>query len=676
MKLNHLILVICTGILVGFSACKKDPFTEKDAIEAQKELLTLKNGYDLALKNIDLAIQKSADETAIAIAKLNNQAASDLSKQNALQELARMQAQLENDRKVLLWNDSVYRIINDKDDQRAALMSATGGYKNFDVLVKDNDGEIIAGANVRVLPANSTTFLNVTTNADGIARFSNLLVFPESNFYVTGPTSATKVYARSIIQYATLSGTKTATLYWYDKSKTAKLSGTAYAAINLTNDENELAGAGVLVTALNSLAAGTGAPASDKISIEFSTLSGADSKYSMDLPITTGSVGLGSYTVYASRSVTRYQKAFVNWEDGDNLYQTLPSITDSNLLRLRSGYSDEYYWWGATNYFLSLPDEDAEGYSMTLTDPWMLTAFLTAVAPAAIYEILGDGVHAPDGSVTYPYQDLTILSDDEEIGGLVMNVDNFILNNSWMYKAPSQDTEYWYDLPVDITTDSTNYNAYMALSQGDKDIIAQAYIADFILTGGNPTAVWTPALEYDTIPVPDTLAVDLVDLSGWWMDEAPELSVAIAADPDVDEDLSHGKLQNIFIEDGNDVGKFNIVAVLFAGPYADVSAMFTNREPNPSYNGTISYSGTAIDEVSLSGVTYPGFTGTFTKARTMNIYYGKYRDGADVTLQAWLAYTLDNENYYFPENPFALTAKSGNSKLKFPTADRFTKGRD
>ena len=98
MKLNHLILVICTGILVGFSACKKDPFTEADAIAAQKELITMKYGYELQLKNIEAAIQKAHDDAQIAITNLNIKGASDLEKQKAQQELASYIARLEADR--------------------------------------------------------------------------------------------------------------------------------------------------------------------------------------------------------------------------------------------------------------------------------------------------------------------------------------------------------------------------------------------------------------------------------------------------------------------------------------------------------------------------------------------------------------------------------------------------
>ena len=98
MKLNHLILVICTGILVGFSACKKDPFTEAEAIAAQKELITLKYGYELQLKNIEAAIQAAKDAAAIQMTNLEIKGASDLQKQKAADEIAYLLAKLNAER--------------------------------------------------------------------------------------------------------------------------------------------------------------------------------------------------------------------------------------------------------------------------------------------------------------------------------------------------------------------------------------------------------------------------------------------------------------------------------------------------------------------------------------------------------------------------------------------------
>ena len=118
---------------------------------------------------------------------------------------------------------------------------------------------------------------------------------------------------------------------------------------------------------------------------------------------------------------------------------------------------------------------------------------------------------------------------------------------------------------------------------------------------------------------------------------------------------------------GNEVGKFNIVDVLFASfaIYPDPFVMWTNREPDPTYTGAIS----SINQVTIEGVVYPGFDGSFTKAKTMDIYYGKRRDGWKVWNQAWLTATLANDSYYFPENPYVMEisrAQPG-SKFKLPT---------
>ncbi|MEO7531960.1 MAG: hypothetical protein ABIS69_11130, partial [Sediminibacterium sp.] len=80
-----------------FTACKKDAFSEKDAIAAQTTLLQTKFSYDLAIKQIDLQIQRSGDSAKIVIQNLVNSGASALEilkQTNALAQILQNQTNL------------------------------------------------------------------------------------------------------------------------------------------------------------------------------------------------------------------------------------------------------------------------------------------------------------------------------------------------------------------------------------------------------------------------------------------------------------------------------------------------------------------------------------------------------------------------------------------------------
>ena len=613
MKLNHLILVICTGILVGFSACKKDPFTEKDAIEAQKELITLKAGYDLALKNVELAIQKAADEAAITITKLQIQGASDLSKQEATQKIAYDLAVLQNQWKDLLFRDSVERAQAMKDAQTLSfiqsLLSRDGNpYLSGQWAVRENESRtLVPGATLKFMPADKSTYVTLTANAEGQIRYSNLLLYPKERMYLEKTSSAKRVYAMTVYRAQSIYNDDDLYIYSYDPTATFKASGTVRAALDLTNNSEELAGPGLLVTAYSSFQSYDSYTDSTYADIEIPTVTGADSKYSLTLPDNVNNA-LGDHYIEFPEYVKGYQKAYTNWKSGDNQFQTLPSIVDSLVVYLSPGIGS---WADVTNYFLTLPDEDGEGYSMTLTDPLKIVANY-------VYDNYGDGTRLPDGTTENTTNTLS--------SGFSIDVDGFVLNNGWFNVQPSNNdgNQYIYDVPEVVTPDSTLYQAYMDLSQGDKDNVAQAYITDFILTGGNPTAVWTPTIEQDTTYVVDTLAVDLVDLSGFFVDEAPELSVSI--------DIN-GALESIIFEEDANTGTFNIQAAL------DLNASFdggwnetlTNRERKAS---------------KISGDDTPVFKNIGTRASdySLSIYYGVYY--SDATSQKPKGAGSDADAYY------------------------------
>jgi len=607
MKLNHLILVICTGILVGFSACKKDPFTEKDAIEAQKELITLKAGYDLAIKNVELAIQKAADEAQITITKLQIQGASDLSKQEAAQAIARDLAQLQNQWRDLVYRDSLQRAQVIATAQTlsfmAALLQENGNpYLSGQWSVRENETRtLVPGATLRFIPADKSTYVTLTANAEGQIRYSNLLLYPNERMYLSAPNKTNKVFAMTVYRARDIHRDQNIYIYSYDPTATYTVSGTIRAALDLTNNAEEPAGAGLLVVAASTFQSYDSYTDSTSADIEIPTVTNASSAYSLTLPDNVDNA-LGNHYLYFPAFVKGYQRAYTNWKKGQNPFQSVPSITDSLLVHLKPGLGT---YRDVTNYYLALPDEDGEDYKMTLTDPLKIIA--RAVQAKYGADINANGERQPDGTITNESNTLP--------AAFSYNVDGFVLNNGWFNAAPSDNeaNQYIYNVPLVITPDSTDYKAYIDTPQADKDLIAQAYITDLILTGGNPTAVWTPAITFDTTAVLDTLAVDLVDLSGFFVATAPELSVSI------DE---NGALESIIFEEDANTGLFNIQAALDLNASFDAGwlALFTNRERNAAKisgedRGTY-YEAFGFLEVGPYSRT--------TNSTSQNVYYGGY----------------------------------------------------
>jgi len=600
MKLNHLILVICTGILVGFSACKKDPFTEKDAIEAQKELITLKAGYDLALKNVELAIQKAHDEAAIAITKLQTQGASDLSKQQAQQDAAKALLELEIMKREILFQDSLDKANLLMAAQAMSFYSMVMNRNGSPFLtgqweIRENDKKtLLPGSTVKYMPADKTTFVTLTANSEGFVRYQNALVYPTQRLYVEGVSSASKKFALQIYRAEDAFNYDNLYLYSYDPTNVLKVSGKLYAAFDLTNNTTENAGAARLISANADFRTYGGFKNdSGKAVIEFAATTDASGVYTLKLPNNTDNAVTG-YDLLFPKEITGYQKAYTNWKSGDNQFQTLPTIVDSLAVTLKPGVGS---YVDVTNYYLTLPDEDGEGYSMTLTDPLKIIA-------QYVNDNYGDDTRLPDGTTENETNTLS--------SGFSIDVDGFVLNNGWFKVQPSDNdgNQYVYDVPQVITTDSTNIKAYLNGTQGYRDTIYLTYLADFVNSGGNPSAVWTPALEYDTTYTVDTLAVDLVDMSGAFVDEAPELSVTI--------DIN-GALESIIFEEDASTGLFNIDAVLAVNSTFDGGWLkaLTNRQPKSSKIA----SGNWTDD-------YTYRLGHIEEATTVNFYYGVVKAGS------------------------------------------------
>jgi len=523
MKLNHLILVICTGILVGFSACKKDPFTEADAIAAQKELITMKYGYELQLKNIDAAIQKAHDDAAIAIKNLEIKGASDLEKQRALNEIAIYQAELLAQRENQLWWNRYYDSVNtayqEKLDAAAlnAAFNALSTIYNASIRTMDN-GVAVAGAAVKILRLDNTYF-TATSDANGYVYIKNERFLPEAPVSITVKSTDKAVYPIVYTTPLAIFGagttatngvtTKTAnvtySLFSYNPTTLDSIKGTLWVPSNLTTGASTNGGAGHLITASTSVGLnGTlpGDTTTTKLSFVTTTLS--TGAYVLPVPKTGGSIS--SYTVSAPKSLTTSVTGYALL--GSNPYQALPTIQTASVVAspgttLSTSFDNIFN----ASYFLSLPNSDhPNGYSVTLTDP------LLAI-PQLLSQISAGGGNTPEGVAAAG----TTLDTSFKWS---LNPNVFLLNNGHLNLSMSADTNVYYDLPSITTFDSTAYLAYMALpigSAGDqtnatKTGVKYLYLQD--LVNGVPTATWTPTIASTTTYGNDTLAVNFIDLTG------------------------------------------------------------------------------------------------------------------------------------------------------------------
>lgn len=228
-KFTGLVLV-ALGILA--TGCSKDQFSEADAIAAQKELLDLKYQHEMDLEALK---QKGA---------------------SALQQLINTAA-LEQ----LRFNDSLSRA--------SAIAAAKQDYSVAVVDVVTNapiaDADVIVSSEGKVFSAKS--------NAQGIAMFNSLYLFPTSTFLITkSGYAATQIMRKDV----TLGTAK----LWNTAELSNEISGTLYIDTDLTTPAPEKVGANVLITASAKIPNGY----NSTYSVSFPAYSLADGTYSMKLP--------------------------------------------------------------------------------------------------------------------------------------------------------------------------------------------------------------------------------------------------------------------------------------------------------------------------------------------------------------------------------------------------------
>jgi len=354
-------------VAVTFTACKKDPFTEQQALAAQKDLLTLKFSYDLSISQVNLQIQRAGDSAKIVLQNLINSGASALALAQFNYSTALNLQNLVNLKNELMFRDSLNRassLASLKITDSLNRLNAAGGIKTYTVRVVDARTNVsISGATVRVLPWQATAYVTATTNSDGIATFNNITLDANALFYAVDPAT-TVTSATTIVPYAWVNAGNSIQVFRYTTaSPGVTVSGTLFADKDLTNGSTvENAGAGLLVTYTTTNNTNiSGSVSVPNTTWQFSTSTDANGKYSVGLPASY------FFTVSVPASITAQQKQFVNYFEGlDNPFTAVPRIDSvSTTMRLTGGSLATN-----TNYaqYYQLPADSLSGAPVVLLD--------------------------------------------------------------------------------------------------------------------------------------------------------------------------------------------------------------------------------------------------------------------------------------------------------------------
>jgi hypothetical protein len=264
-------------LAAGFSmtACDMDSFNEQDAINAQKELLTLKYTNETELEKL-----RNTATTALEQLKFTN-----------LLEQMRLEYQLKQDGK------------------------AAAEKEDYTVFVTDmNTNQPLANVDVSV--ASEGQVKVVKTNAAGIAIFENLALHSSSRFIITK-----EGYTAASITEQGLSSSPVKLLNIAEANRNNTIQGKLYIETDLTNTTLETVPANTLVKATTSIGSG-----SSQYTLEFPTRTDANGNYSLKLPDAPG----GEYhLVFGNLSLD--QKLYVNGTEADGPLEldfpnTLPRI--------------------------------------------------------------------------------------------------------------------------------------------------------------------------------------------------------------------------------------------------------------------------------------------------------------------------------------------------------------
>jgi hypothetical protein len=270
--MNSKFTLIALVFALLFAGCSKDAFNEQDAINAQKDLLNLQYQHELDLETLK---QKGAT----ALQDLINTAT--LNQLKLTDSLARQTA-----------------IVAKRKDYSVSVVDAISNAPVADVDVTvSSEGKVVSSK----------------TNAQGIASFTALNLYPTSAFLI----SKTGYAATQILEQYITQGTAK---LWNTADVTNEISGTLYIETDLTNPAPEKVGANVLVTASATIPSSP----SGSYSVYFPAYTTATGTYSIKVPAAPN-----GYTL-SFQQITADQKLFVNATEDDavpSFPSSLPRVT-------------------------------------------------------------------------------------------------------------------------------------------------------------------------------------------------------------------------------------------------------------------------------------------------------------------------------------------------------------
>jgi len=409
-------LLVVFGAVLTLSSCKKDPFSEKDALVAQKELLAQKFSYDLAIANVNLQIQRVGDSARIAIQNLANSGATALEKERLASSLALRLADYNYLLTELRYRDSLSRIQD--------YVYSVGGLKSYQIRVVDFMTKApISNASVKVLPWGAAAFVSVKTNSDGLATFTNIIADPKAIFYAvddnTGVTSATTMRYRDAIdanptmEVYRVNGTSAATVV---------VSGTLRAKLDLSTDATGNLGAGRSVTLSTSFSDNAGVASAASTIWSFAGVTGTTGAYSISVPRGY------NYTITVPTTISAVQKMFVNYFDGvDNQFASVTRVDSAafsfNATTTTTSVPTIY------GYYFNLPEDSLSGKNIILRDGSSAT-FMTN-----LFLNLTRDIRSSDGKTI-----------DTLARHFSLSTSNMVINNAW---EPSGANFYNYKVRLD-----------------------------------------------------------------------------------------------------------------------------------------------------------------------------------------------------------------------------------
>ena len=426
----NFMLFVLLGAVLFVTSCKKDPFSEKDALQAQKELLAQKFGYDLAIANVSLQIQRAGDSARIAIQNLVNSGATALEKERLASQLALKLADYNHLLNELRAKDSLNRI--------QAYVESIGGVRSYQIRVIDfNTKAPINGATVKVLPWGASTFTSVKTNSDGIAIMTNVIIDPQAIFYAndenTGVTSATTMVKRDAINNSTIE------VYRFSAATgTNTISGTLFHTADLTTGATGNAGAGRTVTATYTLSTTGGSTGPNggipglEVKWERTAVTGATGAYSIAVPKLNADWVVETKTT----SYSAMQSMYVNYFVGENPLTAVPRL-DSAMLTFRiAGTTGTPL---VSGYYLKLKADSLSGAPVYLTDPALRASSVSYTGgPITTAAVNSNFMTNLISNLDLDIRAADLTTIDTLRTHFSYNVSNMIINNGWGNQF------YWY----------------------------------------------------------------------------------------------------------------------------------------------------------------------------------------------------------------------------------------